>query len=65
MHCITDDEFAEEAEEEEIEEQAKQTTQTEPTTSAQPGKGKTGPKAKAKNPKSFQTKPVPPKPNRE
>ena len=49
MHCITDDEFAEEAEEEEIKEQAKQTTQTEPTMSAQPGKGKTGPKAKAKN----------------
>ena len=64
MHCITDDEFAEEAEEE-IEEQAKQTTQTEPMMSAQPGKGKTGPKAKAKNLKSFQTKPVPLKPNRE
>ena len=64
MHCITDDEFAAEAEEE-IEEQAKQTTQTEPTMSAQPGKGKTGPKAKAKNPKSFQTKSMPPKPNRE
>ena len=65
MHCITDDKFAEEAEEEEIEEQAKQTTQTEPTMSAHRGKGKTGPKAKAKNPKSFQTKPMPPKLNRE
>ena len=65
MHCITDEEFAEEAEEEEIKEQAKQTTQTKPMTSAQPGKGKTGPKAKAKNLKLFQTKPMPPKPNRE
>ena len=49
MHCITDDEFAEKAEEE-IEEQAKQTTQTEPMMSAQPGKGKTGPKTKGKEP---------------
>ena len=51
MHCITDDEFAEEAEEEEIKEQAnqeEQTAQTEPTTS---GKGKAGPKAK---PEVFQ-----------
>ena len=63
--------FAEKAEEEEIkeqanqEQQAKQTTQTKPMMSAQPGKGKAGPKTKPKNPKSFQTKPVPPKPNHE
>ena len=66
MHSITDDEFAEEAEEEEIKQanQEEQTAQTEPMTTTS-GKGKAGPKAKPKNPKSFQTKPVAPKPNRE
>ena len=66
MHCITDDKFAEEAEEEEIEDQAKQ-TKPEPAqlTSEQPGKGKAGPKSKPKNPKFFNTKPVPPTPNHE